>query len=84
MAHRGRGDLDYKSLLQQKIQRQRNTTPTYKVIKEKGPDHYKQFLVVAQIENVQYTPAWGHSKKEAEQRAASNALAELGGNSEEA
>ena len=83
MAHRGRGDLDYKSLLQQKIQRMRNTTPTYKVIEEKGPDHSKQFLVAAQIENVQYTPAWGHSKKEAEQRAASNALAEIGETDEE-
>ena len=83
MAHRGRGELDYKSMLQQKIQRLRNTTPTYKVIQEKGPDHSKQFLVAAHIQNVQYTPAWGHSKKEAEQRAASNALAELSGNPED-
>ena len=82
-AHRGRGELDYKSMLQQTIQRQRNTTPSYKVIQEKGPDHSKQFLVAAQIENVQYTPAWGHSKKEAEQHAASNALAELSENPED-
>lgn len=77
IAHTGRGDLDYKSMLQQTIQREMNTTPTYVVIEEKGPDHSKQFLVSAQISGKTYTPAWGHNKKEAEQRAASNALAEL-------
>jgi ribonuclease-3 len=35
--------------------------------------------VSAQIGTRRYAPAWGRNKKEAEQRAASNALVELGG-----
>ncbi len=78
IAHTGQGDLDYKSMLQQTVQREMGTTPTYIVLEEKGPDHSKQFLVAAQINHQAYTPAWGHNKKAAEQRAASNAIAELG------
>ena len=81
IAYTGKGELDYKSMLQQTIQRQLGMTPTYIVLEEKGPDHSKQFLVSAQVNDKAYTPAWGHNKKEAEQRAASNALAELGDDS---
>ena len=77
IAYMGRGELDYKSMLQQTIQRQLGMTPTYIVLEEKGPDHSKQFLVAVQVSDKAYTPAWGHNKKEAEQRAASNALTEL-------
>ena len=73
----GRGENDYKSLLQQKVQRDLGITPTYKVIEEKGPDHNKHFLVAAQIDAEQFEPSWGRNKKEAEQGAASNALSAL-------
>jgi ribonuclease-3 len=68
---------NHKSLLQQVAQRDFGVTPTYEVIEETGPDHSKSFHVSAQIGGRSYAPAWGRNKKEAEQRAASNALSEL-------
>lgn len=68
---------NHKSLLQQWAQRDFGVTPTYEVIEEAGPDHSKSFHVSAQIGGRRYAPAWGRNKKEAEQRAASNALGEL-------
>ena len=70
---------NHKSLLQQLAQRDFGLTPTYEVVAEEGPDHSKSFHVAAQIGSRRYAPAWGRNKKEAEQRAASNALVELGG-----
>jgi len=70
---------NHKSLLQQWAQRDFGVTPTYEVLRESGPDHSKSFYVTAQIGARQYSPAWGRNKKEAEQRAASNALLELRG-----
>ena len=49
------------------------------MLAEEGPDHSKSFYVSAQIGTRRYAPAWGRNKKEAEQRAASNALLELQG-----
>jgi ribonuclease-3 len=70
---------NYKSLLQQVAQRDFNLTPTYQLLDEKGPDHSKAFKISAQIGDQRYPPAWGKNKKEAEQRAALNALSELSG-----
>jgi ribonuclease-3 len=70
---------NHKSLLQQQAQRDFGVTPTYEVLEEAGPDHSKSFCVSAQIGSRRYAPAWGRNKKEAEQRAASNALVELQG-----
>ncbi len=70
---------NHKSLLQQVAQRDFGLTPTYEVIEESGPDHSKSFHVSAQIGGRRYPPAWGRNKKEAEQRAASNALLVLQG-----
>jgi ribonuclease-3 len=70
---------NYKSLLQQIAQRQLGVTPTYETLEEKGPDHSKQFKVAAVIGNERFPPAWGPNKKEAEQRAALNALNQLKG-----
>jgi ribonuclease-3 len=74
---------NHKSLLQQRAQRDFGITPTYEVIEETGPDHSKSFHVSAQIGTRRYSPAWGRNKKEAEQRAASNALVELRSAAEE-
>ena len=68
---------NYKSLLQQLSQREFNTTPTYQLMDEKGPDHSKCFKIAARIGPSQYQPAWGRNKKEAEQRAARNALCQI-------
>lgn len=70
---------NYKSLLQQTAQRDLNAIPVYQLLDEKGPDHNKCFKIAAQIGKSRYQPAWGRNKKEAEQRAAFNALCELNG-----
>lgn len=71
---------NYKSNLQQVAQRQFGETPTYLLLDEKGPDHSKCFEIAAQIGLHRYPPAWGRNKKDAEQRAAMNALSQLSGN----
>jgi ribonuclease-3 len=70
---------NYKSLLQQMSQKQFGATPLYHVLDEKGPDHSKCFKISAAIGAQVYGAAWGASKKEAEQRAALNALCEIEG-----
>jgi len=70
---------NYKSLLQQLAQREFGSTPTYHLLDEKGPDHSKCFKIVAQVGGQRYQGAWGRNKKEAEQRAACNALSEIKG-----
>ena len=70
---------NYKSLLQQLAQREHGTTPTYQLLDEKGPDHSKCFKIAAQLGSTRYQAAWGRNKKEAEQRAARNALSEING-----
>jgi ribonuclease III len=75
----GQGGINYKSQLQQVAQRQSGETPTYQLLDEKGPDHSKCFKIAAQIGRQLYRPAWGRNKKDAEQRAAMNALSQLAG-----
>jgi ribonuclease-3 len=70
---------NFKSLLQQLAQREFASTPSYELLDEKGPDHRKCFKVAAQVGGARYQAAWGRNKKEAEQRAACNALAEIKG-----
>jgi ribonuclease-3 len=70
---------NYKSMLQQFAQREFANTPAYQLLDEKGPDHRKCFKIAAQVGGIRYQPAWGRNKKEAEQRAACNALAEING-----
>jgi len=74
---------NYKSELQQLAQRNRGATPSYLLIDEKGPDHSKCFKIAAKVGARTFPGAWGRNKKEAEQRAARNALAELNGESVE-
>lgn len=71
--------VNYKSLLQQRTQRSYGETPIYQVLDERGPDHSKCFQVTAIVGDRVFTPAWGSSKKVAEQRAAHNALSVLDG-----
>ncbi len=73
------GGGNFKSSLQQYAQRDLANTPIYRMVKEAGPDHRKAFLIAAVIGEQTFPPAWGNNKKDAEQRAAANALAELHG-----
>src|SRR5205085_12249837 len=75
----GDGHGNYKSILQQLAQRQLGDTPKYRVLDEQGPDHNKCFKVSAEIARHYYPAAWGANKKDAEQKAAMNALASIRG-----
>jgi ribonuclease III len=74
-AHAG----NFKSVLQQLAQKEFAETPIYKVLDEKGPDHSKCFKIAALIGRYHYAAAWGRNKKEAEQKAAMNAIAQING-----
>ena len=69
---------NFKSVLQQYSQRKFDFTPVYELLDEKGPDHNKAFEVNVMIAGRRFQSAWGVTKKEAEQKAAYNALTELG------
>lgn len=68
---------NFKSLLQQYAQQRFNATPIYALLDEKGPDHNKCFESEVILEDRHFPSAWGTNKKEAEQKAALNALVEL-------
>lgn len=68
-----------KSVLQQVAQREFGGTPRYLVLDEQGPDHDKCFKVAADINDHVFPPTWGRNKKEAELKAALNALAAIQG-----
>ena len=65
---------DPKSLIQEKAQEYVNATPSYKVLKESGPDHDKQFVIGIYFGNTLIAEGKGKSKQEAEQKAAHQAL----------
>lgn len=69
---------NFKSVLQQALQRLGGQNPVYPVIEESGPDHAKCFHVCVQIDSRQHASCWGNSKKQAEQEAALATLIELG------
>ena len=79
LAVSGASGNNFKSLLQQLSQKEFGTTPTYQLLDERGPDHSKCFKIAAAVGGASYAPAWGRNKKEAEQKAACNALAEMSG-----
>lgn len=79
LAASDQGSGNHKSALQQLAQRDLGGAPGYRLMSESGPDHSKSFQVMAVIGKRTFVPAWGRNKKEAEQRAAANAMAELHG-----
>jgi ribonuclease-3 len=71
------GSLDYKTELQERCQEQLKQLPEYRIVSETGPDHQKQFEMEVWIKGQLAGRGIGKSKKEAEQRAAREALAML-------
>ncbi len=65
---------NYKAELQDLSQKKFQKTPVYKVVDETGPDHAKIFHVMVWIDDQEAGIGMGASKKEAEQRAAFEAL----------
>lgn len=69
---------DYKTDLQEIVQKNPEETIEYVLVKESGPDHDKRFTFEAKINNNVVGYGTGKSKKEAEQHAAREALKWMG------
>lgn len=69
---------NYKALLQETLQKKYRTSPIYKVFKEEGPEHAKNFHVVVYLGDNRLGEGEGPSKKQAEQMAAREAWLKLG------
>jgi len=65
---------DAKSKFQEEAQDKEGITPSYKVIKESGPDHNKNFVVGVYLGEKLIAEGQGFSKQEAEEDAAKKAL----------
>ena len=68
---------DYKTLLQEFVQRTPNQTLSYRQLGESGPDHDKTFCFEVLLNGGSVGKGAGRSKKEAEQMAAKDALEAL-------
>jgi len=65
---------DFKSSFQEKSQEKVGITPAYKVLKEWGPDHNKEFAIGVFLNDELVAEGGGSSKQEAEEEAARIAL----------
>jgi len=70
--------IDAKSKFQERSQEKVGITPSYKTLKETGPDHNKVFTLGVFLGDVQVATGSGQSKQEAEQQAAEKALKSKG------
>lgn len=75
----GKINRDYKSCLQEKLQRDGSIKISYMLEKEEGPDHAKTFYVKVEANGRLLGRGKGKNKKEAEQNAAKEAMASLEG-----
>lgn len=69
--------MDYKSQLQELIQRDGSGNIEYKILQEKGPAHNREFVSRVTLNGQELGMGAGRSKKEAEQQAAQEALVKL-------
>ena len=65
---------DYKTTLQEVVQRKSGQVLTYHMLSQSGPDHDKTFLFDVRLNGASIGQGEGRSKKEAEQAAARDAL----------
>lgn len=72
-----KGNMDYKTMLQEFFQKQSKQCPFYELVNTSGPDHNQTFFVSVHLGNKVFGPAEGKSKKAAEQNAAKLALDNL-------
>ncbi|MEW5954624.1 MAG: ribonuclease III [Bacillota bacterium] len=73
----GRLERDYKTDLQEILQQRSPDTVSYKIVHEEGPDHHKRFTAAVFNRGREMGRGSGYSKKEAEQKAAREALEKL-------
>lgn len=74
---KGNLKLDYKTELQEKVQKNSESKIVYEIVSEKGPDHDKIFISNVMVLNKVIGTGQGKSKKEAEQNAAKEGLKKL-------
>ena len=74
--------LDYKTRLQEYLQKNGEISIVYELIKFEGPPHRRKFFTKLIIDNKEYSSGEGYSKKESEQDAARTALKQLEKNNE--
>ncbi|MFN3550343.1 MAG: ribonuclease III [Endomicrobiia bacterium] len=65
---------DYKSILQEILQKEFKTLPQYEIVKETGPDHNKEFDCIVKLGKELLGYGKGKTKKQAQQNAAKEAL----------
>ncbi len=70
--------IDFKTILQEYSQKNYKITPEYRVAKETGPDHKKNFQIEVSINKDIVGSGDGRNKKSAEQSAARDACKKLG------
>ncbi|MDD4753852.1 MAG: ribonuclease III [Desulfitobacteriaceae bacterium] len=68
---------DYKTMLQELVQKYGEESVSYLILKESGPDHHKKFVAGVTYHDRLLARGSGNSKKEAEQKAARAALKNL-------
>jgi ribonuclease III len=68
---------DYKTLLQEYVQKRMKTYPKYRVVQKTGPDHDKTFWIEVHIGERAFGAGKGKNKKEAEQEAARIAFEDM-------
>ena len=68
---------DFKTELQELVQRKSGSTLGYQLVGSTGPDHAKVFEAAVLLNGEVFSTGTGHSKKEAEQAAAGAALEKL-------
>ncbi|WP_026074002.1 ribonuclease III [Acetivibrio cellulolyticus] len=69
--------MDYKTQLQEIIQKNNDQKVTYEIIDEKGPDHSKIFVSQVKLDDKVIGVGEGRTKKEAEQMAAKTSLKKI-------
>lgn len=70
--------MDYKTQLQEIVQKNSDRKISYEIIEEKGPDHNKLFVSQVKLDEVVAGTGEGRTKKEAEQMAAKSSLEKIG------
>ncbi len=68
---------DYKTALQELVQRESGQKLTYRLVGEEGPDHAKRFSVEVELNGKTVGAGEGRTKKAAEQNAAKAAIEKL-------
>ena len=68
---------DWKSRLQEWVHKHDGTSPRYCLVQETGPDHQKVFAMTVEIRGYVMGRGEGRTKKDAEQHAAEQALAQV-------